>query len=66
MLQEDRADSRRRREAELDNKLTLPDFFYFTVSLISEVRALFTTQRDTQLNAAGVSQVPDMSTLPKL
>lgn len=64
MLQENRAiaDSQGW-EAELDHKLTLPDL---TVSVMSEVWALFTTQRDTQLNTVTVSKVHDMSILPKL
>lgn len=61
MLQETRAvaDSRHL-EAELDYKLTLSDFFDFTVSLMSE--ASFTTQRDTQLTIVAVSKVHDMLT----
>lgn len=64
MLQENGAvaDSRRRK-AELDYKLTLSDFFDFTVSSMSKVWGLvYNTQRETQLTTVAVSKVHDMLT----
>lgn len=51
-------------EAELDNELTLSDFFDFMV--MSLPRCLRSEQRDTQLNTVIVSVVHDILKLPKL